>query len=155
LASVRNETETTGTGDVQAQFAAGQACHSGHGRPRDYRSAEEWYSKAAGQGHAGAMFALGQLYLQAFRDHQRAHQWLQRSAERHHPEALYWLGHLYLEEASCSNDRIVAYEWLALAAALGCGGAEPDLNRLERLMSAEEILQAQEQANQRWKTAVD
>jgi TPR repeat protein len=36
----------------------------GHGVPRDYVKARQWYEKAADQGHAGAQYNLGVLYAE-------------------------------------------------------------------------------------------
>ncbi len=48
-------------GEAQAQFYMGTLAEQGAGVPQDYRRALEWYALAAGQGHAGAQFALGLL----------------------------------------------------------------------------------------------
>ncbi|MBI4677841.1 MAG: protein kinase [Elusimicrobia bacterium] len=45
-------------GDAQAQFNLGVLYSKGHGIPKNYGEAAEWYLKAANQGHRGAMLNL-------------------------------------------------------------------------------------------------
>src|SRR5512137_1724011 len=49
-------------GDVRSQFEFGYLLEQGLGLPRDFRQAESWYRKAAGQGHVEAQYRLGRMY---------------------------------------------------------------------------------------------
>lgn len=51
-----------GRGDALAQYHLGLLCEEGQGVTRNPVAARQWYLKAATQGNADAMFALGQIY---------------------------------------------------------------------------------------------
>jgi TPR repeat protein len=68
-------------GDADAEFNMGQAAKLGRGMPRDMARAEDWFHKAARQGHARAADNYGILLFQTGRQ-TAAMPWLSASADR-------------------------------------------------------------------------
>jgi len=56
--------------------------------------------KAAGQGHAYAMFAIGDIH-RARNEHALAAEWYTKGAEAGLPEAMYYLGNLLDQVKRC------------------------------------------------------
>lgn len=95
--------EPASAGDAQAQYELGNT-HCCMGAGFDTQTATHWYCRAARQGHSGAMFELGRIYLgqlsrtpapgQKLRQalagkssHAHAHVWLSLAADARHPNA--------------------------------------------------------------------
>ena len=92
LAQLRTEAYA---GNPEAQFSPGEMC------PQDtlaeHDEAVEWYRKAADQGHAGAQFRLGDVYLHGpLQDYTTAMAWYwyHRAAVQGHVDAQFELGDL-------------------------------------------------------------
>ena len=77
-------------GDADAQFNLAQAYKLGRGVPADLKVAEDWYRKAAAQGHIRAEDNLGLVMFQNG-DRQRALPYIEKSANRGDPRAQYVL----------------------------------------------------------------
>ena len=57
---------------------------------KDYKKAEEWFRKAANQGHAGAQYKLGEMYYKGRgmpKDYIQAHMWFNLAAAQEMDEA--------------------------------------------------------------------
>ncbi len=77
-------------GDVAAQRELAARLHAGRGRPRDVRSAMDWYRRAAEAGDAESQFQLGNLYLMGEgieADDVWAITWFRRAAGQGHAKA--------------------------------------------------------------------
>jgi hypothetical protein len=78
--------------------------------------AEEYYERAASQGHAGAQYNLAMLNED---NHQRMLGYLEQAAAQDHPDALYYLGTLYFNSDVVQQDLSRAQEYFRRAAAHG------------------------------------
>ena len=77
--------------------------------------------KAAGQGHAHAMFLLGLLHRER-KEHERAAEWYTKGAEAGLPQAMFQLGfHLDNSEGVSQPDHPAAAGWYRRAADAGHG----------------------------------
>lgn len=105
-------------GDADAQFNLGQAYKLGRGVPVDLALAEEWYRKAAIQGHFQAEDAYG---LTLFQNNKRAEAlpWLERSVGRGEPRAQLVLGTMLFNGDSVKKDWVRAYALLTRSSASG------------------------------------
>jgi hypothetical protein len=121
-------------GIVEAQVMLGEMITNGRGGPRDHAAARELFAKAAAQGHAGAMFALGAL-ADGHRDgadRAAAQDWFRQAAERGHPYAQLMLGRYLAHGLAGATDVVAARQWLEAAQAAGVTQAELELERLQR-----------------------
>ncbi len=69
-------------GDANSQALLGELFYQGLGGPKDLEMAEQWYMKAARQGHAYAQFMIYKIYSVSF-DREKLAQadyWLRQSA---------------------------------------------------------------------------
>jgi TPR repeat protein len=152
-------------GDINSQYLAGAAYLNGNGVVRDIALGEKWLLAAAERNHVAAQCDLGALYLdgrilkQSYFDGLK---WLSKAAEKGDAVAMAGLGSLnakgfrersvgFFERVLYANmgvDRIEAYKWFSLALRAGHAAAEKDLWLLRRLMSAEEIREAERKVDE-------
>jgi cell division septation protein DedD len=78
-------------GDADAEFNLGQAYKLGRGVPEDMAKAQDWYRKAAEQGHFQAQDNYGLLLFQSGKQ-SAAVPWLEKSVSRGEPRAELVLG---------------------------------------------------------------
>ena len=136
----------------------------------DAAKAVEWYQKAAMQGHALAQTALGGHYSSGNgvpKDNAKAFEWYQKAAAQGRIDAQTNLGFMYFKGQGTSPNLVLAYAWLNLASAqktrLDTGNDKVNTffekededravarDRLERLLSAKQIIEAQRLASN-WK----
>ncbi len=126
--------EAVEQGNPQAQFEMGLHADEGSLFTQDTAVAAQWYAKAATQGHAGAAYALGMIYVQGKGgvpiDLPQGIQWLTQAAERGHPEAQYTLGWAYESGKGVPQDGAKALEWHQKAASSGLPDAQFHLGEL-------------------------
>lgn len=117
-------------GDADAQFNLGQAYKLGRGVPADFVQAEQWYGKAAAQGHVQASDNYG---LALFQNNKReaARPWLEKSATRGEPRAQYVLGTMLFNGDSVQKDWVRAYALMTRAAAAGLPQATKTLQQMD------------------------
>ncbi|MGZ5202455.1 MAG: tetratricopeptide repeat protein [Telluria sp.] len=134
-------------GNPDAQHLLGLMYYMGRGVPRDYKQAFEWHRKAALQGKADAQYVIGAMYYEGNAvpvDQKQAVYWFRRAAEQGHPEAQYALGLLYrYHQAGMQQDMVIAYMLWNLAAANGNANAANQRASVAKLMSQEQIEEAQ------------
>jgi len=132
-------------GDADAQFNLGQAYKLGRGVPVDIALAEEWYRKAAQQGHAQAGDNYG---LALFQNNKRdqAVSWLEKSATRGEPRAQFVLGTMYFNGDSVSRDWVRAYALMTRASSSGLSQASATLAQMDRYIGLKERQQGTELA---------
>ncbi|NQV57159.1 MAG: sel1 repeat family protein [Rhodospirillales bacterium] len=115
-------------GDVDAEFEAGIIYRDGLAGQIDERKAFKLFSRAAGQGHIAAQYALGRLYAKGQgvrQDYARAAQWYLKSAGLgFNPDAEFSLGDLYFDGRGVENDYSKAISWYRKAAFQGHAGAQ-------------------------------
>ena len=92
-------------GDADAQFNLGQAYRLGKGVPADKARAEDWYRKAAEQGHFQAQDNYGRMLFDRGERAQAA-PWLEKSAARGDPR-----GELILGTMLFNGDGGLAKDW--------------------------------------------
>jgi hypothetical protein len=78
----------------------------------------------------------------------QAAQWLNRAAQRGHAQAQHNLGLLYYEGKGVERDPVRGYFWLKVAALQGEDMAEEALKSIAKSMSADQVRQAESQADE-------
>ncbi|WP_447724721.1 SPOR domain-containing protein [Sphingomonas koreensis] len=118
-------------GDADAQFNMGQAYKLGRGVPVDLAVAEEWYRKAALQGHPQAEESYG---LTLFENNKRtqAAEWLAKAAGRGEARAQYVLGTMYFNGDGVERDWVRGYALTVRAAAQGMTQASTAQAQMDR-----------------------
>ncbi len=126
------------SGDADAQFDLGQAYRLGRGVPMDLEQAENWYRKAAAQGHLGSADVLGLLLFQKGR-RAEAIPYLQGAATRGDPRAQYLLGTAHFNgDSGVAKDWVRAYALMTRAAAKGLPQAKKSLSQMDEHVSIED-----------------
>ena len=107
-------------GDAAAQFDVAQCYRQGYVVGYDAKQAYEWYQKAAKQGHAGALKALGHAFRNGWygvdKNLDRALDYYTRAAEQGDMEAQHWLGYCLAHGIGIQTDNKRAVEWYQKAA---------------------------------------
>lgn len=119
------------SGDADAQFNLAQAYKLGRGVPTDLRVAQDWYAKAAAQGHARAEDNLGLVMFQNG-DRQKALPFIQKSSARGDPRAQYVLGTALFNGDMIGKDWIRAYALMTRASASGLSPASASLAQMDK-----------------------
>ena len=104
----------------EIQFLLGRCYHYGSGgHPINFSKAAEWYRKAAGQKHPGAMNNLADLYMKGQgipKSERTASRLYRESAEAGYVPAQRNLASLYLKGNGVAEDGSQAYRWFTKAA---------------------------------------
>ena len=124
-------------GDADAQFNLGQAYRFGRGVPADMKQAEDWYRKAAAQGHFQAEDNLALIMFQNG-DRQGAMPLIQRSADRGDPRAQYVLGTALFNGDVVQRDWVTAYALMTRASASGLPRASESLAQMDKYIPLEQ-----------------
>ena len=124
-------------GDADAQYNIAQAYFLGRGVPRNMNLAEQWYERAARQGHEDAQGALGLILFQNGR-RREAMPWIERAANRGDPRAQYVLGTALFNGDLVERDGARAYALMSRAAESGLPPAVSQLAAMEPHISEEE-----------------
>lgn len=105
-------------GDADAQFNLGQAYKLGRGVPLDPGLAEQWFGKAAAQGHSQAEVNYALALFQNGK-HDEAVPWLEKSVAKGEPRAQLVLGTMLFNGDSVTRDYVRAYALVTRASAAG------------------------------------
>ncbi len=124
-------------GNDDAQFNMGQAYKLGRGVPVDLKIAEDWYRKAAAQGHLQAADNYG-LVLFTNGDRQKAMPYLKTSAERGEPRAQYIYGTALFNGEFVAKDLVLAYAMMTRASSSGLAPASASLAQMDRFIPVAE-----------------
>lgn len=118
-------------GDADAQFDLAQAYKLGRGVPVDLQLAEEWYRKAAVQGHVPAQDNYG---LALFQNGKRADAvpWLEKSAARGEPRAQLVYGTMLFNGDGVAKDWVRAYALLTRSSAAGLAEGSRTLAQMDQ-----------------------
>ncbi len=128
-------------GDADAQFNLGQAYKLGRGVPLDTVLAEQWFGRAAAQGHVQAEDNYGLALFQ--NGHARAAvPYLERSVARGEPRAEYILGTMLFNGADIKKDWVRAYALTSRAAQAGLSQATQSLTQMDGYLSPADRQQA-------------
>ncbi|HVJ01022.1 MAG TPA: SPOR domain-containing protein [Sphingomonas sp.] len=118
-------------GDADAQFNLGQAYKLGRGVPPDMKQSEEWYRKAALQGHDDAETYYGLAMFENGK-HRDAAPWLERGVARGDARAQYVLGVMLFNGDSVEKDWVRAYALMVRASQTGLDAASKALAQMDQ-----------------------
>ena len=143
--------KAAGQGDAGSQHNLGYIYANGLGVATNSSEAFKWYRTAAEQGFSGSQFEVGARYnlgLGVTQDFVEGVKWLTKSAEQGYASAQNNLGACYQNGDGVAKDYIEAYKWFNLALAQvgdahGLDAAKFNLSIIERLMTAEQVAEAQ------------
>lgn len=142
-------------GDRDEQYRLAELYCSGDGVPRNYVEAEKWYLLSAEQGHPGAQYGLGVLYIKHLGNTAEGTRLLTLAGERGDSLACYALATAHSQSGGQAEDLVAAYTWFCLAEAYGeapdCG---KEIHKLESVLSVEQILGAQLRAREAFRPAI-
>ena len=124
-------------GDADAQYNIAQAYFLGRGVPQNSNLAEQWYERAARQGHQEAQANYGLLLFQTGR-RREAMPWIEQAANRGDPRAQYVFGTALYNGDLVAADLPRAYAMMSRAAAAGLPPAVSQLPAMEPHISAED-----------------
>lgn len=113
-------------GEANAQYYMGVLFGLGRGVERDLGTAETWFAKAAEQGHARAMFSMGNIHRMRT-DMPGAIRFYKRAADKGMRSAQYNLGVIYATGNGVEKNPEQAFKWYARAAANGHPTAQYNL----------------------------
>jgi Tfp pilus assembly protein PilF len=124
-------------GNADAQFNLGQAYKMGRGVPTDLKQAEEWYRKAAAQGHEEGEANYG---LALFENGKRseAAPWLERGVARGNPRTQYVLGIMLFNADGVAKDWVRAYALMVRASSTGLEAATKALAQMDQYISVKD-----------------
>jgi TPR repeat protein len=134
-------------GDADAQYNLAQAYFLGRGVPQNMTLAEQWYQRAARQGHPEATANYGLLLFQNGR-RQEAIPFITRAADAGDPRAQYVLGTALFNGDVVERDAPRAYALMSRAAAQNLPPAVTQLTEMERLLSPQDRARGVELAAQ-------
>jgi TPR repeat protein len=132
-----------------AQYQLGVCYENSVGVTKDAVEAVKWYRKAADQGLAPAQYNLGVCCYEGdgvTKNAAEAVKWYRKAADQGFAAAQYHLGVCYYEGDGVTKDYMQANKWFNLASAQGYTDAKQYLSIVERLMTPEQIAEAQELA---------
>jgi TPR repeat protein len=132
-------------GDADAQYNLAQAYFLGRGVPQNMTLAEQWYERAARQGHPEATANYGLLLFQNGR-RQEAIPYITRAADAGDPRAQYVLGTALFNGDVIARDAPRAYALMSRAAAQNLPPAVTQLAEMERLLSPQDRARGVEMA---------
>ncbi len=124
-------------GDADAQFNLAQAYRFGRSVPVDMKAAEDWYRRAATQGHLQAEDNLGLIMFQNG-DRQNAMPMIRRSANRGDPRAQYVLATAMFNGDFAEKDWTTAYALMTRASATGLARASSSLSQMDKFIPLEQ-----------------
>jgi TPR repeat protein len=138
-------------GHPDAQFNLARMYESGRGVAKDDGEAVKWYRAAAERGHPIAQTVLGRRYEKGTgvpQDMVQAVTWLERAAAQGHTDAFGWLAIFYVDGRGVPQDYVLAHMWFDLAIAKGDKAAVAVRDAAQKLMTAEQIAEAQRMARE-------
>ena len=124
-------------GDADAQFNLGQAYKLGRSVPVDLKQAQDWYRRAAAQGHMQAEDNLGLILFQNG-DRQNAMPYIEKSSARGEPRAQYVLATALFNGDLVKKDWVRAYALMTRASASGLPQASSSLAQMDQFIPLEQ-----------------
>jgi TPR repeat protein len=114
-------------GDVTAQYNLGVIYENGVGTQRNYRTAVNWYTKAAEQDLQDAQYNLGYMYAHGkgvLENDKIALEWWTKAAERGDAEFQHRLAQIYRSGKDVEESHKAYVKWNTLAAKQGYSKAQ-------------------------------
>jgi len=130
---------------------------NGWGVSQDYEAARKWFLMAAQQNNLEAQY----LYAGRLgkgqggpKDEPEMVKWVKLSASRGYNAAMAAMGYMHNYGTGLEQDLVQAYTWYSLAVSHCLKDVEPTLELVEKKLTAEQLVEAQQLARQ-WKPASD
>jgi len=124
-------------GDADAAFNLAQAYRLGRGVPLDLAAAQNWFQRAAVQGHIDAQTTLGLLLFQNG-NRIGGLRWLKTASEKGEPRAMLVYGTALYNGDGIPQDPVLGYAYVSRAAAQGLSAAKDTLAQLDQIMPLED-----------------
>lgn len=143
--------EKANKGDAMSQYAIGMRYERGFGIAQSFKTANDWFLKAAAQNYSMAELKLGDHYKYGRGvpvNLAEAAKWYRKAADMNNYAAQYALGHLYLSGDGVKQDFAEAYFWLSLAATDKQYATDRD--RAANLLKPEQIAEVKTRAD-KWR----
>ena len=128
-------------GNVQAQYHLGILYIKGQEVQKNVFEAIPWLRRAAEQGHLDAQYRLGLLYIHGNSAADARH-WINHAAQHGHRAAQAELARMNAEGNGREPNYVEAYKWWLIAARQGDRNAERKRERLESIMTEDQIREA-------------
>jgi TPR repeat protein len=138
-------------GVPDGQFGLGLLYANGWGVDLNDDEALRWYGLAAEQGHAEAAYNMGVMNANGWGVSQsdaEAFKWCSVAAEGGFTTAQISLGKMYAVGFGAPQDNVQAHRWYNVAAMLDDYNAEFERDELVRMMSPEEVAEAEDLAKE-------
>jgi hypothetical protein len=123
--------------DADAAFNLAQAYRLGRGVPLDLAAAQNWFQRAASQGHIDAQTTLGLLLFQNG-NRIGGLRWLKMASEKGEPRAMLVYGTALYNGDGIPQDPVLGYAYVSRAAAQGLPAARNTLAQLDQIMPLED-----------------
>jgi len=160
------------------EYLLGKVYHMGYGTKQDFTKAIYWYERAANRGYERAYKRLDNIYYHlansyyhlgtesqkeeededgflAFNDNFRAaFEWYTKLAEKGDVRCQSNIGSMYINGQGVLEDYKEAYAWLYIAKEQDYKSAEKKLDHLLKIMSKEDLVEAQELSKEYYKKYV-
>ena len=136
-------------GNASAQLSLGLMYHKGQGVDQDFHAAVQWFQSAAAQGDVNAQVNLGVMYANGdgiSQDFKEAMKWFRLAAVQGDTLAQFRLGLMYQRAEGVPQDLLRGHMWFTIAAAQGYVPAGKKRDDLSKLMTEEQIAQAEAMA---------
>ncbi len=136
-------------GDVNGEYNCASLLLAGKGIEQDEAAAYAWFKKAADLGHLGAKNEYANALIEGKfveQDVKAAVELFQQTAAMGNPVGLYSLGQAFAAGLGVDQNLIKAHSYFNIAAALQHPQAAAARDALEKQMSVEDVLKAQQLA---------
>jgi TPR repeat protein len=123
--------------------------HKGQGVDQDFHAAVQWFQSAAAQGAVNAQVNLGVMYANGdgiSQDFKEAMKWFRLAAVQGDTLAQFSLGLMYERADGVPQDFVRGHMWFIVAAAQGNAAASKSRDDLSKVMTKEQITEAQAMA---------
>jgi uncharacterized protein len=143
-------TQAAEAGHVAAQENLAGLYYHGQGVAQDYAAALKWFRLAAQAGEAPAQRMVGVFYQNGYgvlQDYAETAKWFRKAAEQGDAPSQSGLAFLYLNGLGVPKDYVEGYKWASLAAGQGDDGSRKNCNAASRLMTADQVKEAQRLAS--------
>lgn len=133
-------------GNSNAMFKLGLMYGNGEFVEKNYAKRNYWYERAIDKGHTYAKYNMGYSYLNGIgvvQNYQVAKTLFKSAAEENHSLAQERLGSMYREGQGFEKNLLFAHMWFNISASNGNKFAENDRSEIEKFMSEQEIMSAQ------------
>ncbi len=135
-------------GDPNAQFKLGSLLfHDLSRSTKNSAEAVKWLEMAAENGNTDAMIFLGRLSrtgVGILQNYSQASNWIQLAAEKGNPEGMLEMGRLCRDGVGVEKSLVMAYAWFNRAAAEHNLDAVNERDSIAKILTTEELKQAQQ-----------